>query len=411
MAATSSWSWADEHNTWSSYRPDICTQLDAAFAQPGTKQVGISIGHGGSSAASQTHVIDLEGMEQVNARTGFRRPVRCQAKGSGSGSMSFQNEKGKWIGYAPEVSSQVCLAALAGRPGTTVYVPQHDSLWAYWVDLKRMQQINTRTHMARPVRFDKSPSSTSSSRPSGSSAAAGTAAGPALPWQLSFTATSPADRDLGAVLGWKVLQPGEYPADGVDPIMQTDLGEDGEAVVRLPCDSAAVPCTFNCSTVEAAFQSSNKCPTCGTLYGLPGAQPTGSMHARLLPDRDCDGHAGVGTILVQYSFPDGTQLPQHPQPGLPYSGTHRNVVLPNDEMGRECLRLLRAAFAQGELFRVGRSSTLGRDNTVVWAIHQKTSHEGGPTRHGWPDPEYLQRLQSECAAANVKGALDLPTLT
>ena len=100
------------------------------------------------------------------------------------------------------------------------------------------------------------------------------------------------------------------------------------------------------------------------------------------------------------------QGPQHPQPGRWYRGTRRTCFLPNDDVGTRALRLLHAAFGQGALFRVGASATTGKDNTVVWAIHQKTRMDGGPTAHGWPDPEYLQRLQSECASANVRGALD-----
>ena len=61
---------------------------------------------------------------------------------------------------------------------------------------------------------------------------------------------------------------------------------------------------------------------------------------------------------------------------------------------------------QGELFRVGKSSTTGQDDVVVWAIHQKTSPDGGATRHGWPDVDFLLRLASECAALNVVGALE-----
>ena len=60
---------------------------------------------------------------------------------------------------------------------------------------------------------------------------------------------------------------------------------------------------------------------------------------------------------------------------------------------------------------MGKSATTGRENTVVWAIHQKTSPDGGPTRHGWPDNDYVQRLQSECAAANVTGALELAEIS
>ena len=163
---------------------------------------------------------------------------------------------------------------------------------------------------------------------------------------------------------------------------------------------------LNISTLEAAFQSANKCPTCGTLYDMPGAQPSGSMSTEHRRAEDCDGHPGAGTIVLQYDFPSGVQQPQHPQPGTPYSGTRRTCFLPNDETGRRCIELLHAAFMQGMLFRVGSSGTTGKDNVVVWNIHQKTQTSGGSVRHGWPDPGYLQRLQSECAALNVRGALD-----
>ena len=122
--------------------------------------------------------------------------------------------------------------------------------------------------------------------------------------------------------------------------------------------------------------------------------------------QSCAGHAGCGVLVIQYDFPRGVQQPQHPKPGVPYGGTQRTALLPDDATGRECLKLLAAAFEQGALFRVGSSSTTGRDDVVVWAIHQKTNTDGGPTRHGWPDPGYVQRLRSECAAAGVAGALD-----
>jgi len=79
----------------------------------------------------------------------------------------------------------------------------------------------------------------------------------------------------------------------------------------------------------------------------------------------------------------------------------RNVVLPNDATGQQAFALLRRAFRQGKCFAVGNSATTGRSDVVVWRIHQKTSRSGGATQHGWPDPSYLDRLKSECAAAAV----------
>ena len=37
-------------------------------------------------------------------------------------------------------------------------------------------------------------------------------------------------------------------------------------------------------------------------------QPTGTMTAERYGDKDCDGHPGVGTILVKYTFPSGLQV-------------------------------------------------------------------------------------------------------
>ena len=93
--------------------------------------------------------------------------------------------------------------------------------------------------------------------------------------------------------------------------------------------------------------------------------------------------------------------PKRPQPGQPYSGTRRTCYLPGDATGARCLQLLMRAFDQGVAFRVGSSTTTGKENTVVWSIHQKTRYNGGEVHHGWPDPGYVDRLTSECAANNV----------
>ena len=60
------------------------------------------------------------------------------------------------------------------------------------------------------------------------------------------------------------------------------------------------------------------------------------------------------------------------------------------------------AFEGGHAFVVGQSVTTGQDNTVIWGtIHQKTNTHGGTGAHGWPDPTYVNRLVSECAAKGI----------
>ena len=40
------------------------------------------------------------------------------------------------------------------------------------------------------------------------------------------------------------------------------------------------------------------------------------------------GHSTVGTIVIRYHFPSGTQDQSHPSPGQPYRGTSRVAYLP-----------------------------------------------------------------------------------
>ena len=401
-SARYSWSWWDDRGRggWTPYTADMSAQLEAAFADRACKTLELSLGPG---AGKPTHHVDFSSLLQINHRTHFTRQVRREAPVDvdlHTRAWCWQDENSTWNPYEPWASSLLHAAHAAGREGVTL----HTRKWAYWIDFARAVQQNMSTGTERPVRLVDSPGGTSGV----SSGGAVRGASQRLPWQVDFRAHDggATGSDLATVTGWTVLQPGEYPSGATDPVMMSDLGEEGETVVRLPCHTPATPCIFNVSTVEAAFASKNCCPLCGTAYALPGPQPSGRMSAHLEPGFDCQGHPGCGTIQIEYSFRDGRQGAQHPQPGQPYQGTYRKCYLPMDATGSRALELLLAAFRQGGLFRVGSSATTGRDNTVVWAIHQKTSTDGGSTRHGWPDPEYLQRLQSECAAANVPGALD-----
>lgn len=73
-----------------------------------------------------------------------------------------------------------------------------------------------------------------------------------------------------------------------------------------------------------------------------------------------------------YHFPSGTQGPEHPNPGMRYSGTSRVAYLPDNAEGREVLELLKKCFDKRLTFTVGRSITTGQDNCVVWnGIHHK----------------------------------------
>ncbi|XP_028398975.1 uncharacterized protein LOC114522484 [Dendronephthya gigantea] len=160
--------------------------------------------------------------------------------------------------------------------------------------------------------------------------------------------------------------------------------------------------SFCAACIDRAFQYSKKCPTCGLAYGtLVGNQPPGKMtdysNSARLP-----GYDSCGTIVINYAFYGGVQGPEHPNPGQRYQGTQRRAYLPDNEEGRKVLRLLRKAFDQKLTFTIGRSSTSGADNVITWNdIDHKTNISGGATNSGYPDPNYLKRVQEELAAKGI----------
>lgn len=165
---------------------------------------------------------------------------------------------------------------------------------------------------------------------------------------------------------------------------------------------------FHKECLEKWFQSSGKqsCPSCGYLYGImkgiilkleekqkkikilsfEGPQPpNGQMTIRYIqtslpgfPPEQYGPNEGP-TIEITYAIPSGTQGPQNPQPGQPYTGTTRIAYLPNNTEGKYVLSLLQKAFNDQHIFCVGKSSTTGQDNVVTWNdIHHKTQIYGGP---------------------------------
>ncbi|KAK7446771.1 hypothetical protein BaRGS_00040238 [Batillaria attramentaria] len=145
------------------------------------------------------------------------------------------------------------------------------------------------------------------------------------------------------------------------------------------------------------------CPTCNTVYGIIiGNQPQGTMSVSRERYPHLPGYQNCGIIVIDYYFPNGMQGKEHPNPGQPYSGTRRRAFLPDCPEGREVCKLLRVSFENRLTFTVGSSRTTGAENVVTWNdIHHKTNIEGGPTKFGYPDPQYLSRLKEELAARGV----------
>ncbi|CAN2389075.1 hypothetical protein PRIEUP_LOCUS17194 [Pristimantis euphronides] len=155
--------------------------------------------------------------------------------------------------------------------------------------------------------------------------------------------------------------------------------------------------------LQKALAMKPVCPLCFVPYGVVmGNQPAGTMSESTTNQR-LPGFPDCGTIHISYNIPGGIQQENHPNPGKLFSGTYRNAYLPNNQEGKEVLRLLKKAFNQKLIFTVGESRTTGSTDTVTWNdIHHKTSTYGGPSAFGYPDPGYLKRVRDELKAKGIE---------
>lgn len=160
---------------------------------------------------------------------------------------------------------------------------------------------------------------------------------------------------------------------------------------------------FCSSCISKAMSFKPVCPVCLTPYGVQkGNQPEGTM-AHIIQKDSLPGYEGCGTIVIQYSFGDGIQTKEHPNPGKAYSGTCRVAYLPDNAEGRKVLDLLRKAFDQKLIFTVGESRVLGISDVITWNdIHHKTAKFGGPSNFGYPDPDYLKRVKEELKSKGIE---------
>ncbi|XP_062273938.1 E3 ubiquitin-protein ligase DTX3L [Scomber scombrus] len=162
--------------------------------------------------------------------------------------------------------------------------------------------------------------------------------------------------------------------------------------------------SFCTQCLKTAFEYKPVCPTCGEIYSpLRGTQPDGGRMDVTQKSSSLPGYERYGTIIIHYTIPSGIQKMEHPNPGQPYEGASRTAYLPDSSEGGRVLKLLRQAFDQRLIFTVGHSTTSGRNNVVTWNdIHHKTGTHGGPTHYGYPDPDYLNRVQDELKAKGIK---------
>lgn len=144
-----------------------------------------------------------------------------------------------------------------------------------------------------------------------------------------------------------------------------------------------------------------KCPFCQKWFDKPiGEQPLdGSMNVKLI-NRSLSGFNGYETLEITYSFPDGIQQANHPNPGKPYAGINRIAYLPYTIKGKHVLKLLKIAFDCKLVFTIGDSISTSAKDVITWNdIHHKTSISG---EFGYPDNEYLERVTAELKAKGIE---------
>jgi deltex-like protein len=65
-------------------------------------------------------------------------------------------------------------------------------------------------------------------------------------------------------------------------------------------------------------------------------------------------------------------------------------------------RLLRTAFDRRLIFTIGKSTTTGRDNSLIWnGIHHKTEKEPNKGLHSFPDNKYFASVFAELKKMGV----------
>lgn len=137
------------------------------------------------------------------------------------------------------------------------------------------------------------------------------------------------------------------------------------------------------TTMTGLSHTFMKCPFCNVTDGIEiGICPDGEMSERLIPSH-CDGYEGSNTIQIEYKVKNGTHR------------VRRVAFLPDNDEGRNTLKLLRIAWDRRMIFTIGTSHTTGIENAVVWNVHHKTSQRGGVSRYGFPDPTYFVRVTTE----------------
>ncbi|XP_053407932.1 probable E3 ubiquitin-protein ligase DTX3 [Mercenaria mercenaria] len=161
-----------------------------------------------------------------------------------------------------------------------------------------------------------------------------------------------------------------------------ETGDENAEDCVICMDEMKKPRTLQCghkfcvSCIERHFEIKKTCPTCGAVCGIiTGDQPDGYMQWNFNAHKHCAGYPNCGQISITYTFPNGVQGPNHPNPGSWYRGITRTAFLPDNQEGRKILQMLDTAFKRKLVFTIGSSRTTGQEGVITWNdIHHKTDH-------------------------------------
>ncbi|XP_030076945.1 uncharacterized protein LOC115481737 [Microcaecilia unicolor] len=122
------------------------------------------------------------------------------------------------------------------------------------------------------------------------------------------------------------------------------------------------------------------------------SSPVGAQHAvrgtmtHAILSSSVMGYYQDPTLKIIYDIPDGVQGPGDPNPGSLFTGGRFEAFLPDNKEGRKLLTLLERGLARGLTFRI-LSHPSG--DKLTWNILHKTSLQGGKSKNGYPDTQYI----------------------
>ncbi|AFZ79415.1 hypothetical protein BEWA_022630 [Theileria equi strain WA] len=145
------------------------------------------------------------------------------------------------------------------------------------------------------------------------------------------------------------------------------------------------------------------CPLCSSVSFIgKGPSPPGKMSWAVKKDMVVlnDG-VFVTLIEIKYKMRSGVQLRWHPSPGRPYMGTVKRAFLPVTADYILILKMLIAAFMDGQTFKVEQANGKSHGKIIWNGIEHKTSVTGGMANGGYPDNDYKKRVTANIISKGV----------